>query len=169
MDKTIRYSTAKLENENMNEHDTQPLDVTNADIVVDALQLILILFVRLESPTQAKSLPVLTKIPQLLESISDEKKLAIAALSQSRNQIIDEMNTKMKEVYFTHFDKYMFKRNEKELAWLLLKAHSTKECVSKLHTSESQFRYCIKKMCTKTKTESKEQMVSKLRGEIENF
>ena len=90
-------------------------------------------------------------------------------LAQSRSDVICEFNDRMKEMYFTYFDKYEFKTQEKELAWLLLKANSTKECVEKMHTSESQFRYSIKKMCQKTKTDSKDSLITKLRTEVECY
>ena len=169
MRNAIQYTAQNIENKMNNKCKNNDYEVSNAEIVVEALELLLLLFLRVENPKKAKSLPVITKIPQLLESISEEKKLAMASLSQTRNQLINEMNMRMKELYFTHFDKYMFERLEKEVAWLLIKAHSTMECIVILKISESQFRYCIKKMCSKTKTATKDKMVSKLRNEVENF
>lgn len=143
--------------------------VSNSEILVDIMSLLLVLFARLEHPKNAKSMPIITSVPQLLESITKEKKLAIMNLAQSRSDVICEFNDRMKEMYFTYFDKLEFKTQEKELAWLLLKANSTKECVEKMHTSESQFRYSIKKMCQKTKTDSKDSLITKLRTEVECY
>ena len=169
MNDSVKYTAQNFDKRPNRKSKSNDYDVSNAEIVIEALELLLVLFLRVENPKRAKSLPVITKIPQLLESISEEKKLAIASISQTRNQLVDEINSRMKGLYFAHFDKYGFDRIEKEIAWLLLKAHSTKECIAVLKISESQFRYYIKKMCIKTKSETKDEMISKLRKEVENF
>lgn len=143
-------------------------DVSTEEIVFEAIEMIMILGARSISPKQAKSIPIITKIPQLIASIADEKKLAIAQLSQSRHEVLCEMNVRIKEMSFTVMDKFMFERNEKEVAWLLLKAYSTAECIEKLHTSEGQFRYCVRRMCKKTNTNKKDDLVTLLRHEIDN-
>ena len=169
MKDTIKYTAQGFDKNPYRKSARNDYEVSNAEVVIEAIELLLVLFLRVENPKRAKSLPVITKIPQLLESISEEKKLAIASISQTRNQLVDEINSRMKGLYFAHFDKYGFDRIEKEIAWLLLKAHSTKECIAVLKISVSQFRYYIKKMCKKTKTATKDKMISKLRKEVEKF
>ena len=137
--------------------------VSNDEVLAGAIELVLLLYARLESPKSAQSIPVITKLPQLLASISEEKKLAIGTLSQTRAQVYAEFGERMREMGFSYFDRYAFKFNEKKLAWLLLTAHSTKECVEELHISESSFRYAIRQMCAKTKTSGKDELVTKLR------
>ena len=140
-----------------------PYDVTNAEIACEAIELILLLYTRLENPKGSNSIPVMTKVPQLLASITEEKKLAIGSLSQTRSQLFAEFGQRMREMSFSNFDKYGMKFREKKIAWLLLTAHSTKECVDELHISESSFRYAVRQMCKKTGTETKDEMVTKLR------
>lgn len=140
-----------------------PYDVSNSEIACEAIELILLLYTRLENPKGSKSIPVMTKVPQLLASITEEKKLAIGSLSQTRSQLFAEFGERMQELGFSNFDKYAFKFKEKKLAWLLLTAHSTKECVEEMHISESSFRYTVRQMCKKTGTETKDELVTKLR------
>ena len=143
--------------------------VSNAEIFIEIIELALILYMRLENPKEAKSLPVITRVPQLLASITNEKRLAIASIAKSRGQIFEEFGLRMKEMCFTQFDKYNFKRQEKELAWLLLTAHSTQECKNLLNTSESQYRYAVRKMCEKTNTSSRDDLVATLRDSMNEF
>lgn len=141
----------------------EQFDVSNSQIAIEAIELILLLYTRLENPKGANSIPVITKVPQLLASISEEKKLAIGSLSQTRSQLFAEFGDRMREMSFSNFDKYSFKQTEKKIAWLLLTAHSTKECVEELNISESSFRYAVRQMCTKTETETKDDLVTFLR------
>lgn len=138
-------------------------DVSNAEIACDAIELILLLYARLENPGCASSIPVMTKVPQLLASITEEKKLAIGSLSQTRSQLFAEFAERMREMCFSNFDNYSFKTREKRIAWLLLTAHSTKEISQELHISEATYRYAVRQMCKKTRTATKDDMVTTLR------
>ena len=137
--------------------------VSNEEVLAGAVELTLLLYARLMSPKNAKSIPVVTKVPQILSSISEEKKLAIGSLSQTRSQVFAELGERMREMSFTYFDKYNLTSREKKAAWLLLTAHSTKEITEELHISEPSFRYAVRQMCAKTKTTGKDELVTKLR------
>ena len=158
----ISYSTQSNSGTNgKGKKDAYP--VSNEEVFASAVEMVMVLYARLVSPKNAKSIPVVTKVPQLLASISEEKKLAIGSLSQTRAQLFAELGERMREMSFSYFDRYSFKFREKKLAWLLLTAHSTKECVEELHISESSFRYAIRQMCAKTQTSGKDELITKLR------
>lgn len=142
----------------------EPIDVSNAEIACEAIELVLLLYARLENPGCATSIPVMTKVPQLLASITEEKKLAIGSLSQTRSQLFAEFAKRMREMCFSNFDNYSFMSREKRIAWLLLTAHSTKEITQELHISEATYRYAVRQMCKKTGTVTKDDMVTKLRN-----
>lgn len=163
MKKSVTYSTTSTPPE----EDARGYDISTTEVVMGLIELALILYVRGEHPKDANSIPVITTIPQMLTSIAEEKKLAICQMGQSRQQVLIELDTRRKEMYFTSMDKYCFEREEKETAWLLLKAHSSKECMGLMHTSESQFRYCVRKMMQKTNTHTRGAMISLIRDEVE--
>jgi DNA-binding CsgD family transcriptional regulator len=168
----INYSTSSIKTSGnkkscKNPKNTYTPDVSAAQIAIDAIELIMVLYARSEAPNLGKSIPIITKVPEILSSISEEKKLAIGAVAQSRTDLLSELDERMRQMYFTYMDAYNFEMKEKEIAWLLLKANSTKECVLKMKTSESSFRYSIRRMLSKTKTSSKNEMISKIRNEIE--
>ena len=169
MNTEFLYSTTKAE-ESKNEKEASNLsnlDISEAQVALDAIYLIMVLYARSEAPDLAKSIPIITKVPDILASIAEDKKLAIAAMAQSQQGLYSELNMRLKQMYFTHMDVYKFEMHEKEIAWLLLRANSTKECVKKMRTSESSFRYSIRQMISKTHTDSKDAMVSKIRKDVE--
>ena len=168
MSTEILYTTTSTKVDKKPSPDTlDNLDITEAQLAIDAIYLIMILYARAEAPDLAKSIPIITKVPDILASIAEEKKLAMSAIAQTPRSLFCELDTRLKQMYFTRMDAYKFEMREKEIAWLLLKANSTKECVKKMNTSESSFRYSIRRMLGKTDTASKDAMVSKIRSDVE--
>lgn len=164
MKQEIKYATQSNRGKSKKAKRTEEqYDVSNSLVALEAIELILLLYARLENPGVAKSVPVITKVPQLLASISEEKKLAIGTLSQTRSQLFGEIGDRMREMSYSNFDKYAFKSSEKKIAWLLLTAHSTKECTDELSISEGTFRYSVRQMCAKTGTGTKDELVTFLR------
>lgn len=141
-------------------------EISNTDIFIELISLSYVLFMRNEFPNSAKSIPVITHVSQLLEQIVEEKRYALATIIQPKNALFYELTERIKVIFDQKMDKFKFERNEKELGWLLLKAHTSEECKEILHISDSQFRYTIRKMCSKTGTKKKGDMISKMRDEI---
>ena len=69
MKREIKYSTQGGRGR-QNTSKRERFDVSNSEIACEAIELILVLYTRLEDPKGANSLPVITKVPQLLASIS---------------------------------------------------------------------------------------------------
>ena len=165
MEEKIDYGTGTLDKKGISKEYFG--NITNSDVVMEILSLVLVLYARIEHPTKANSIPVMNRIPKILESMSDGKKLSILNLAFSPYDSNKEINKQLKEIYFCYFDKYRFTHEEKELAWLLLRAYSTDECAEQMNLSVPSFRYSIKKMCGKTNTKSRSELVSKLRNDID--
>ncbi len=140
---------------------------SNTDVFVDLISLAFILYMRVEGPKDIALLPAITSIPQLLSQIVEEKKYAFTEMIAPRGQIIKALNEKMKDMHFAAMEKYRFNHQEKQLSWLMLHGYSTRECVEELHVSVSTYRYTVRKMIEKTKSDSREDMVKKLRSDLE--
>lgn len=157
--KKVTYATNKIE--------SSKEEVETNQIAMEIIELVLVLYARSEKLIKTKSIPFITRVPQLLKKIADEKKLAIDQLGGSNSDVLFALNSQMKEIYFTTMDLYMFERTEKEIAWLLLRGTPTSECVLELHISKSQFHYKVQNMMKKTKTGSKGEMVVRIRRDAE--
>lgn len=153
---------------NKNNRTKKTYDIENVNIFADLVSLAYILYMRLEAPENVQTIPAITTVPQMIANIVEEKKYALAQVIQPRHEIMNEINGRMKNIYLQVMEQYRFDREEKELGWLLLHAYSSKECQEKMKTSDCQYRYAIRKMCSKTKTSKKEEMVTKIRQDMEN-
>ena len=116
---------------------------SNEDIFADIIALAHVLYTRLEAPGNSlKVCGVTGSIPQ-------------------RNNLRN-LQDDLREIYYKTMDKFQFEKEEKRIAWLMLQAHTIKDCAQKTCKSVSNIRYTLRRMCDKLECDSKDEMLKRI-------